>query len=189
MEWWNDFTQRIITGAFLNSAAWVDGFALLFIFLGIIYGTQNGLLSEIAEILQIMIVIFIVFQFYGGVELFIRNHLKFIPRDSAAAAGYVTMLIAVWLAAAFIYKFLKRLFHTQLARPLHVIGGALLGGVHLLIIFSFLVQTVNLMPISDPKKALQKGGSISGHYVAAIAPAIHTMILNPLQIFQDTPRA
>jgi|GEM_PF-1399362 len=185
-QWFDVAVQKLMTGMFLDSIAWVDWLAFLFLFLGILYGVQNGFLAEIAEILQIMVVIFIVIHCYPYVELFMHNHLRQLPKDSRAAIAYVLTAATIWGLAALIFKYARNFFHTDLTKPLRLIGGGFLGGIHLIIIFSFLLQAVTLMPLSQPKKALQEGGSISGYYIASLAPAVHAMFANPIAIFQES---
>lgn len=187
-HWFRDLELQIAAGMILDSLAWVDWFALLFAFLGVIYGIQNGFLAEIAEILQVMAVIFLTFYLTPHVELFVRQNLRFIPHQALPSASYVVTGAAIWAAAGVLFYLCRRFFHTDLTKPLRTIGGGILGAVHLIIIFSFLVQTVMLMPLTQPKKALQKGGSLTGNYILALAPAIADMVAHPSAIFQENTR-
>ena len=53
-DWFFNFVdqaaQNFVIRLILDHAQWVDWFAALFIVLGILYGIQQGMMSEIAEI-------------------------------------------------------------------------------------------------------------------------------------------
>lgn len=186
IDWCFQWLDKLAKSAMLHYVAehfqWVDWFAGLFFILGVVYGIQNGLLAEVAEIAQIMAVIYLTFEFDGKIEYLIRSHLKFVPHDSAKATAYILTGSVLWIAAGMLFKFLRRFFHTQLSAPLKTLGGGLLGGFHLLIIFSFLCQAVILLPYRDSKKTFEEGQSYSGVSIASLAPRIHAMISRPDKI-------
>lgn len=181
-QWFDKLAQSAVMHYIADHFQWVDWFAGLFFVLGVIYGLRNGLLAEVAEIAQIMAVIYLTFEWDGKVEYLIRTYVKSTPADTADAAAYIVTGGLLWAAFGLLFKFLRRYFHAQLAAPLKNGGGALLGGFHLLIILSFLCQAILLMPYSAPKKAFQAGESYTGLTVAGLAPRIHGMIAQPEKI-------
>lgn len=181
-QWFDKLAQSAVMHYVAEHFQWVDWFAALFFILGVIYGIQNGLLSEVAEIAQIMAVIYLTIEFDGKIEYLIRTHLQFVPQDSVKATAYIVTGGSLWAAAGLLFQFLRRFFHAQLSAPLKNFGGGLLGGFHLLIIFSFLCQAVILLPYRPVKKAFEAGESYSGVTIAALAPRIHGMIAQPDKI-------
>ncbi len=180
--WFDKLAQTALLHYLIEHFQWVDWFAVLFLVLGIIYGIQNGLLAEVAEIGQIMAVIYLTYEFNTKVENFIRNYVDFVPHDTVRATAFIVTGGVLWGIAALIFKLLRRFFHAQVAAPLRYAGGALLGGFHLLIIFSFICQAILLLPYRQPKKAFESGASYSGRYIADLAPRIHDMVSSPENI-------
>lgn len=62
-QWFDKVAHSFVIQLLMDHSAWVDWFALLFVIIGIAYGIQNGFMSELAEILQIIAVIFLTFFF------------------------------------------------------------------------------------------------------------------------------
>lgn len=179
------FTHQFVMETLFAHAQWVDWFAVLFIVLGIIYGVQNGFFAEVAEIFQIMFVIYLVLEHYKKLQRVLLLHVTFIPDESTAGAAYILMGIVIWVTAGLLTRFLRRFFHIKAAQPLRRAGGAVLGAFHLFVIFSFLCQTLLLLPVRQPKRAFEKGGSYMGHFAAQLAPRIHDMIAQPASLVQD----
>lgn len=173
--------QNFVIRMILDHAQWVDWFALLFLVLGILYGIQQGMMSEIAEILQIMVVIFLTFLFYEQIQKLLLPVFEKVslPQKFHEGMAYILTGMTIWIIAGLIYKFLRKRFHTQAAKPLHYIGGAVLGAFHLIIIFSFLCQSVMLLPYRKAQIAFAKDTSFTGAYVIALAPRINEMFQVP----------
>ena len=186
LDWVFGLFDKLAQTALLHYLAehfqWVDWFAILFLVLGVVYGIQNGLLAEVAEIGQIMAVIYLTYEFIGTAANLIRNYLDFVPDDTAKAVAFIATGGCFWGLAALVFKLLRKFFHAQVAAPLRYLGGGLLGGFHLLIIFSFICQAILLLPYHPPKKAFEKGSSYSGRYIADLAPRIHDMVPRPENI-------
>lgn len=182
--WFDKVAHSFVIQLLMDHSAWVDWFALLFVIIGIAYGIQNGFMSELSEILQIIVVIFLTFFFYDATLAFMLKWKKYIPisTDLIEAFTYVAIGISLWILLAFLYKFLRKFFHMKVAKELRVIGGAVLGSAHLFIIFSFICQALILMPFAEIKKPFEAGQSFTGVYLKELAPKIYESILNPSQL-------
>lgn len=180
-QWLDKFAHNFVIQLLMDHSAWVDWFALLFVIIGIAYGIQNGFMTELAEIFQILVVIFLTFFLYDPTLHLMLKWKRFVPvsTDLIEAFTFFAVGISIWILLAIIYKFIKKFFHMQVAKELRVIGGAILGSVHLFIIFSFICQALILMPFSDVKKPFEKGHSFTGIYLKDLAPKIYESILNP----------
>ncbi|HTL47273.1 MAG TPA: CvpA family protein [Verrucomicrobiae bacterium] len=186
-QFFDKITQNVALKVVLDHVQWVDWFAALFIILGIIYGLQNGFIAEIAEIAQIMIVIFVVLGHYDKLADFVLHHSQGVfPPEYVPGVCFIVAILMVWVPLAFLYKYLSKFFHTQMPAPVKLAGGALLGGVHLLMIFSLFCQAILLLPFPHLKKPLTPAGtSYSGKYVAELAPKIHDMIYKPVEAMKE----
>jgi len=189
LDWLFSFFDKIAQNVLIKMLAdhfvWVDWFALLFVVLGIVYGYQNGFIAEIAEIAQIMAVIFLTFENYKHLQSLVMHFYAFLPKDYVSGISYGVTGIAIWALFGILYKHLGKIFHTDVPKPLKTGGGALLGAVHLLIIFSFFCQTIILLPFPTARKPLTGGGSFSGAYIGELAPKIHAMFADPLKTLTD----
>lgn len=181
-QWFQNFFTSYYVQFMLNNFQWVDWFALLFFVLGVIYGIQNGFMSEVMEIVQIMIVIYFVLEYYTNLQSLVRNAIPQLPAESLKGFCFIAMALFVWGIAGLLYKFLRKFFHTTMAKPLRYIGGATLGGIHLLVIFSFLCQGILLLPFRGLHKAFDPGSSYAGTYMKDLAPKIHDMIAEPIRM-------
>lgn len=189
-DWFFNFldqaAQNFVVRMILDHAQWVDWFALLFLVLGILYGIQQGLMAEIAEIIQIMFVIFLTFLSYETVEKFLAPYYAQmqLPVRFNDGISYILTGMVIWIAAGLLYKLLRKYFHTKAAKPLHYFGGAVLGACHLMIIFSFICQSVMLLPYRKAQMAFGKEASFTGSYVIDLAPRINQMFSVPLELMK-----
>lgn len=181
-QWFDKLAQSAVMHYIADHFQWVDWFAGIFFIVGVIYGIKNGLLAEVAEIAQIMVVIYLAIEFDSKVEYLIRTYLKYISTESVKSTAYIATGGAIWAVAGLIFQFFRRFFHAKLSAPIKSFGGGLLGGFHFLIIFSFLCQAVILLPYREPKKSFEAGESYSGAMIAALAPRIHGMVAQPDKI-------
>ncbi|MDP3919715.1 MAG: CvpA family protein [Candidatus Omnitrophota bacterium] len=178
-EKFEGFFQILVLDSILAQTQWVDWALLVFVIVGILYGIQNGLMSEMADIVQMTIVIVLVLSLYEGPIYVIQKYLRFVPNESVKALGFIVTAVAIWVAIGLIFRLLKSLVHTKTAVPLKVTGGAVLGGIHLIMIYSLISQAVILMPMPTITAVYQKGRSYTGYYIAKLAPNIHRAITDP----------
>lgn len=182
-KWWDTFLQSALWQAFLSHFSWVDWIAFLALFLGVIYGLKNGFLAEVSEIFEICVVIAAVGFSFPRFQLFLAQHVKSIPAETLPSVAYITAAIGLWFAIGLTFRVLRKFFHTETAAPIRLIGGGILGGIHLLIIFSFFSQAILLMPARELKLGYDKSNSFTGSAMARLAPTIQNVLLEP---FKDT---
>jgi len=183
-SWFDQVVRLLVMYSLWEKFEWVDGFALIFLVLGILYGLQNGLFRELAEILQILIVIYLVLEYWDKVKRLLLEYVKFLPEEAVNPAAFILTAVAVWVLAAVILRFFDRFFHAKTSRSMRLLGGGILGGIHLLIIFSFISQGIMKMPFKRTVKVYEAGNSYTGYYLANLAPKIHQMFAQPLKIFK-----
>lgn len=174
-------TQSVVWDTLLSHFQWVDWFAGIFLIIGILYGLKNGLIAEIGEILELTIVIFIVHDQYGQLVHLMTKYMDYIPAVYRPPTAFVVTAAPVFSLVHFIFTQLKKLIHADVIKPLKYIGGVLLGAVHLLLFYSFLVQAILLIPSHDLKKSLDKGNSYTGEYIAKLSPAVYEIFKHPFE--------
>ena len=180
LDWFFSFFDRIaqsfIWKTFLAHFHWVDWFAVMFVIAGILYGLRNGLMSELAEILEILIVIVLTHEYYVRLNFLLRQLFSKLSEAPLPAVSFILTGGLIWFVVAFAASRLRKLVHTQTLPLLRISGGAVLGAVHALLIFSFMSQAVLLMPITSLKKAYESGGSQFGAAIASLSPKVHQII-------------
>lgn len=180
LDWFFNFfdqiAQNMVWQSIFAHFNWVDGFAMLFMILGIAYGLQKGLMSEIAEIFEICVVITLTHEFYVKLDYFLRVHFRKLPEEPIAAVSFILTGSIVWLIIGIAASQLKKLVHTQMAPLLRLSGGVFLGVIHLLLIYSFISQAVLLMPMAKLKTAYDVGNSTLGPAIARLSPKVHRIV-------------
>lgn len=180
LDWFFNFFDRIaqsmIWKSIFTHLNWVDGFAVLFVIAGIVYGLRNGFMGELAEILEICIVITLTHEFYVKLDYLLRRLFTRLPEDPIAAVSFILTGSAAWFVVGFVAARLKKLVHTKMTPLLHMSGGAVLGAVHLLLIFSFISQAVILMPIGLLRRGYEPENSTFGRVIARLSPRVHHVV-------------
>jgi len=184
-SWFDQLAESLVWNAILSQLKWVDWFAGLFLVLGIIYGIKNGFMAEIAEIMELTVVIFFVFEYDDWLAVLLKNHVKWLPGDSVPVTSFILLAAAVWLTVGLTVRYLKKLVHAEVVKSIKMIGGAVLGGFHLLLIFSFISQAIILLPSAKLRKVYEQGVSYSGYMIAQLAPTVHKVLAEPIHQLQS----
>ena len=173
--------QSYLWKSILAHFEWIDWATLLFLFLGIVFGIKNGLLRVLVEIIELLVVIYLVFKFYKLVGVTIQTILPKIPVSTIDFMGFFLTMIVTWGAMAFIDSILRKLINTQLFAPLRIIGGALAGGFYLILVLSFFAQAAVRIPHRPLTRVFDPGNSYTGHYLVRVIPKVYKVIDAPVQ--------
>ena len=177
--WWDKLVQSVFWQSLTSNFQWVDWFTLIFLLAGIVYGLKNGVMAEIGEIIEIMIVIFVVHTYFERVSTVLLNYAPPFLKEYYKPASYIILGVFTWVIIGTMVRILKKLVHTQTAPLLRYAGGMVLGGLHLLIIWSFISQAILLFNLPTANKVYHEGGSYSGYFISQIAPDIYKMFARP----------
>jgi uncharacterized membrane protein required for colicin V production len=176
-------TRGLIAKHLLASLTWIDWTVIAFLFVGLFYGMKKGLMREIAVVFEMFVITYIVFQYYGPLADFFESHVPALSSIYAGAFVYVVILMALFFICRLLDSLLQKWLKTTLVAPLRVLGGALLGAVHFLILLSLLCQAVLLMPVHSVRKVFTAGNSYFGFQVSKLAPDIHADIQQAVEFF------
>lgn len=175
-NWFDQLAQSIVWKSFLGHFQWIDWLALFFVIGGVIYGIRKGLMGEVAEIVELTIVICLVHGNYEKLIFFLDKNFGQLPSESLPVISFIVTATLVWFVVAYIASRLKSLVHTETSTFLRMLGGALFGAVHFILLLSFLLQALYLMPLRATKKIFELGGSLSGYYLARVTPSLYHFI-------------
>ncbi|MBI3312954.1 MAG: CvpA family protein [Candidatus Omnitrophica bacterium] len=181
--WFESFVQGFALQSILQHFQWVDWLTVGFALLGIVMGIRNGMMGELGGIIEISIVNFFVFEYRDWLKRFIMANVREIPVNVAEAVSFLVLAAAIWFVVSAIFGFLGKLFHAEVAPSLRMIGGAVLGVIRFLIVFSFFSQFILLLPFDKIKVSYYKGQSYTGEGISKIAPKLHEAISNPYHLF------
>ncbi len=185
-SWTDRFLQSFIWRSVLSNFQWVDWVTILVLILGILYGIKKGLMRELAEILEAVFILFIVFSYYKKLAFFIRDYFPFIPDGFAPAVAFSVLIIPLWFAVAFIDGKLAQLFHTKTIGPVRIIGGGLLGCFHIFLLWSFISQPIILMPVYRIRRVYEDGNSYTGDKVRTFAPRVYATLSQAMKFWEKT---
>lgn len=185
-SWVDRFLQSFVWESILSNFKWVDWLTILVLILGLIYGIKKGLLREIVEILEAVFIIFIVFSQYKKVAFFLGEYFSFVPQGFTPLAAFTVLTLPLWILVAFLDGRLTRLFHTKTIGPIRIIGGALLGCFHLLLLWSFISQPLLMMPFPRVRRVYEEGSSYTGDKVRKFAPRVYVSLTEAMKFWAKT---
>lgn len=163
----------------LAGAAWIDWIAVFGVFLGFIWGVKQGIMRMIVEIAELMLVIFLVMLVYKNLAGFLSNILGSGAYKVAEPIAFFLTTAIVFLAVAFIDSFLKKLMHTEVVAPLRILGGAILGMIHSILLLGLLTQAVLTWPFWGTKKVFEPGNSKFGSALRVVVPVVFDLMTDP----------
>ncbi len=161
---------------------WVDWVTVGFIVIGLLYGMRKGLMREIVEILEMILILAVTFACQPMVVSFFKSYLSSVSEKSLAPIAFMVTALCAWFVVSVIDKYAQKWVHAKLAGFVKVAGGGALGVVHFFLIWSFVSQAILLMPIRGAHQIYDAGNSSTGTRVKSFAPAIYQAISNPGQI-------
>ena len=183
MAWIIDHVSQLFQGMFwrslLESFHWVDWFTVAFVLVGLVYGIRKGLMRELVEVLELILIIFLVYNYKEFFLGFLKSLFPSLSNRFLEPAVFILVALAFWFLVAFLDGYLQKVEHSQVTKGIKVIGGGLTGIFHFLIIWSLISQVLMLLPARSLARSYEPGSSLSGEKVLGIAPLIQGMIRNP----------
>ena len=188
MEWLFDLIDKIVQSAiwhnFLSRLEWVDWFTLAMILIGIIYGAKRGLIREIVEIFELLVLILVVFFVKGSLANYLFTKVG-MAKQIAEPAAFISVMLPTWWVIHWVDHLFSKSFHTKLSGAIKVPGGILLGVVHVLILWGLVSQVIFSIPIKSVQKVYQGKNSMSGPFLVEMTPTIYTAMTQPANLFKD----
>lgn len=181
-DWFDKIFQAIFVKSVMAHFEWLDWVTAVIVMVGIVYGARRGLMREIVEILEMILITILVLLYQKPLASLFGIYLSFIHAASIPAVSFILLASAIWGLVIFIDGHIKKWLHAQLPVWLKTAGGALLGAVHFLIIWSFLSYGILLLPLPKLRKNYDSGQSYSGVLVKEIAPKILKIAQSPFAL-------
>ncbi len=182
LSWFDKFFQAIFVKITMAHFQWVDWVTLVFVLVGIVYGARKGMMREIVEILEMTLITILVLIYQKPLASLFNIYLSFIHDSSIPAVSFILLAGGIWGLVIFIDGHIKKWLHAQLPVWLKIAGGALLGAVHFLIIWSFISQGILLLPVPKIRKSYDSGHSITGVLVRKLAPKMLSIAQSPFAL-------
>ncbi len=186
-SWFQDFFQAIFVKSAIARFEWLDWLTGVFILVGVVYGMRKGLMREIVEILEMILIVVLVLIYHKPLLHIFDVYLSFIPHVSAPAVSFILLGGAVWGVVAFLDGHVRKWIQAQVPPILKAGGGALLGAVHFLLIWSFISQGILLLPVAKLRRSYDSGHSYSGPLIQKLAPKILKIVETPFTLVPSTP--
>ena len=182
-----DFFRKIYEGimwrTLLAQFDWVDWFTVGFVILGIAYGSRKGFMREIVEITELLLVIFLAYTYKEIFFSFLKTILPSFTNRILEPVVLSVSLTLFWFLVAFLDGHLQKVIHAKTLPGLKVTGGAFLGILHFLLIWSLISQILIVMPYLKFSKMYEKGNSVSGQSIKEFIPFIYDVLTQPATHF------
>ena len=166
----------------LSRLSWLDWFAAVLLVIGFLYGMKRGFIREIIEILETCVLIIVVFHFKTDVTAFLQLRAG-IPAEFASPVAFLALAIPTWWIIHWIDYRLSKLMHSKLTPLIKVVGGMVLGIVHVSLLLSFVSQVIILIPVQSLRRVFSEGASIAGPMLTNLAPSVYEAVSKPSVFF------
>ncbi len=188
MEWLFEIIDKLVQSAIwktvLSQFEWVDWFTLALVIVGILYGAKRGLIREIVEILEMLLLLFIVYTFKEFLSGYLFTKVG-LTKQLSEPVAFLALTLPVWWVIHWIDHQFSKSFHTKLTGTIRVPGGMILGFAHILILWSFMSQIIIGIPIKSVQKVYQGKNSMTGPFVAQLAPTVYVAMTQPASLFKE----
>lgn len=159
---------------FFSHLGWVDWLLLVFLLMGIVMGLSHGMSQELPRLLEILICLYVTFEYSSFFADWLARET---PWPEAYARVFVFALLGFlsWLSLRLLFAIMGKLIHLEVATPLQIVGGAVVGLVRYFIFFCFISSFLILFPLDWIHRSYQVQ-SWSGKTLAQVGPKIHGSI-------------
>lgn len=169
---------------YAGTLQWLDWVILFFCAAGLIYGIGRGFMREIAEVAEFSVLIYLVMEFYPKVSDLFQGAVKGQFSQYLPLVTLIAVSVVVGFVIHLIDSFLRRLLSTTLISPLRMLGGALLGAFHGLLLSGLTAQILILAPVERIQTAFHPGGSVLGGKILTVAPRVHQTVERAVRLIQ-----
>jgi len=177
MEWISQWGQHFSEGlAQLAHFHWLDWMVVAFIIGGLFDGVKKGFLRELFLLLETVLGVYVVMEFFPKIAHYLRETFPKQQVNIYDIVAFLLLTIAVFLIIHAIDKIVHKWFRTEIYKPVKLIGGAVLGALHFLVILSLMTQLVLQIPMTQMQRSFQPGRSLFGYQMPGIAATIHEQI-------------
>ncbi len=188
MDWFFSLIDKIIEAriwhVLFSHFHVVDWFTAALLIIGVIYGLKQGFLRMVFLTLETVLVVWLVFSFEKKFSGLLQTNLSFIKAATARPVSFMALGITFWMLVMYLDGRAKTLFHTKLTGPIKYVGGFIMGGVFMLLIWSMIAQVLMLLPFQKIHRPFNEGGSRTGAQVYSIAPTVYKAISKPASLFE-----
>lgn len=189
MEWIMQHLSQLFEGLFWRSllmrVQWVDWFTLGFVLLGIVYGSRRGLMRELVEILELILIVFLTYKYKDSVLGFVKAIVPSFTERTLESVCFIITGLFFWFLIAFADGYLQKAVHSKSTPSLKWFGGAVVGVFHFLIIWSLISQALISVPFFSLARLYEPGNSLTGQTVNQIAPLIYQAINDPAKLLPE----
>lgn len=192
LEWIDRLLQDFMWRSLAERFSWVDFMTCAFLVLGIIYGLKKGLFAEILETFMTALALNFSIQYFEAPAEGVNHHLTgfraahpdtiysrmISPLDPGVVKFAVFLCVSVIFLLAFywgVFK-LRKVIHTTLIAWLRLLGGALLGALHFMILWSWLAFALILLPTDLAHSFHAESGSITGQFIKKLPSRIQKLL-------------
>jgi len=181
MGWFQQMFSSAIWHNLFQNFRGVDYFTVIFLIVGFVYGAKQGLMREIGEVIEVLIVLYVTIHLYESAVSFMKTISKQLPLEWAKPTAFFVIMAVVWLIILIIDTYGRKMMHTQMIAPIRVLGGAALGTIHSMLIMSVVCFGLALVPIRGVKNQFDNGQSITGPLLIKVAPAMHEFLIDQVE--------
>lgn len=156
--WFQGFIQGMSFQNFWDSFHVLEWFLAGFLLLGVAYGMKRGFLRVLVELLEFMMIIFLVMANHQWLSTEFLSKIPKLSWEIALPIAYFLVLSVVWASIIVLDQTLGKWIQAKTASGLKVAGGVILGPVYFYLIFGAIAKGLSLIP-----HAWMKALFITGH--------------------------
>ncbi len=179
--WFGGLFESLVWKTFISHFIWIDWVTFLLFVIGVIYGAKRGLMREVAEILEVILVTCLVLEYFPTVGNSLLSLFSKAPRFIPDLTAYLLTTLVFGVIMILIDQRTQKWAKVQMIKPLRLLGGALLGGFHFLLLWSFISQPLSLLPLAVIQSVYERGSSYSGRPILGLAPSVHGWVADSIR--------
>jgi uncharacterized membrane protein required for colicin V production len=184
MEWfWQAVEHLQKNAAFtaLQSFAPVDWIFIFVIFWGLVQGSRKGFSVMFGKLLGVVIVSMLTVSFYQRAADLLREVLPMFSTKAAEPITFFLIAVFLWFSVSWGINAFGKFFKVEAQGLLKTLGGMLCGVLNIVLVFSFVVQFLLLLPMDSVQKSFKQGRTYTGYTISRFVPDLHKIIVSPFR--------
>lgn len=184
VEWfWQmiEYLQKNAAFSAVQGFSPIDWIVVVAIFWGLAQGSRKGFSEMFGKLLGIFLVSMLTLSFYTRVAASLNASLSVLSMKVAEPFAFFLLTIFLWITVSWCINIFGKFFKVEAQGILRTLGGMVFGVLRMVLLLSFLVQLLLLLPIESIQKTFKPGHTYTGYTLSRAVPDLHKIIVMPFR--------
>lgn len=184
MEWfWQmlEHFQKNVAFSALKNFSPVDWIFLMGVFWGMVQGSRKGFADMFGKLLGIFLVSMLTLSFYPRAAAYLDANLPVLSMEVAEPVAFFLLTIFLWISISWCVNIFGKFIKVEAQGILRTLGGMVFGVLRMVLLLSFFVQLLLILPNESIRQIFKPGHTYTGYSLSRAVPDLHRIVVIPFR--------